>query len=164
MFAAATSSISGTIISTPVKPRLRSTSKSKTFLAEMQRTRRRKNYSMFSLRTLRLCEKFLVFLFCGSALTAAPTFYRDVLPILQNRCQECHRPGEVAPMPFLTYRQTRPWAKAIRESVLLKKMPPWFAEPGYGPFSNDRSLSQTEIDTLVAWTDSGAAEGSAKDR
>jgi len=118
---------------------------------------------MFSLCTLRLCEKFLVLLVCGSVLTAAPTFYRDVLPILQNRCQECHRPGEVAPMPFLTYRQTRPWAKAIREAVLLKKMPPWFAEPGYGPFSNDRSLSQPEIDTLVHWTESGAAEGSVKD-
>ena len=112
---------------------------------------------MFSLCTLRLCEKMCFLLLCGSAFAAdTPTFYRDVLPILQNRCQECHRPGEVAPMPFLTYRQTRPWAKAIRESVLLKKMPPWFAEPGYGPFSNDRSLSQPEIDTLVRWAESGA--------
>jgi hypothetical protein len=81
----------------------------------------------------------------------APTFYRDVLPILQKRCQQCHRPGELAPMPFLTYPQTRPWAKAIREAVLLKKMPPWFAEPGYGPFANDPSLAQPEIDTLVKW-------------
>ncbi|MBI2679662.1 MAG: thiol-disulfide isomerase [Candidatus Solibacter usitatus] len=66
-------------------------------------------------------------------------------------------------MAFLTYRQTRPWAKAIRESVLLKKMPPWFAEPGYGPFSNDRSLSQPEIDTLVHWAESGAPEGNVKE-
>jgi hypothetical protein len=93
-----------------------------------------------------------------------PTFNRDVVSILQNRCQECHRPNEVAPMPFKTYQQARPWAKAIRESVLLKKMPPWFAEPGYGPFSNDRSLTKREIETLVAWADAGAPEGNAKDR
>lgn len=92
-----------------------------------------------------------------------PTFYRDVLPILQTRCQQCHRPGEVAPMPFLTYRQVRPWAKAIREAVVLKKMPPWFAEPGFGPFANDRSLSGQEIATLVKWADSGALEGDTHD-
>lgn len=67
-------------------------------------------------------------------------------------------------MPFLTYTQTRPWVKAIREAVVLKKMPPWFAEPGFGPFANDRSLSKEEIDTLVAWADRGAPEGDAKDR
>src|SRR4029077_13107094 len=99
----------------------------------------------------------------AAATREAPTF-NDVLPILQSRCQECHRSGEVAPMPFITYQQTRPWAKAIREAVLLKKMPPWFAEPGYGSFSNDRSLSQPEIDTLVRWADSGAGEGNLKDR
>jgi hypothetical protein len=66
-------------------------------------------------------------------------------------------------MPLLTYPQTRPWAKAIREAVLLKKMPPWFAEPGYGPFSNDRTLTEDEIDTLVRWADAGAPEGDAKD-
>ena len=86
-------------------------------------------------------RRIAFFLFCASTLTAAasggPTFNRDVVPILQNRCQECHRPGEVAPMAFVTYQQTRPWAKAMREAVLLKKMPPWFAEPGYGPFAND---------------------------
>ena len=93
----------------------------------------------------------------------APTFYREVLPVLQKHCQQCHRPGEVAPMPFLTYGQTRPWAKAIREAVGLKKMPPWFAEPGFGPFANDRSLSQPDIDTLVRWVDSGASEGNPSD-
>lgn len=66
-------------------------------------------------------------------------------------------------MPLLTYQQTRPWAKAIREAVLLKKMPPWFAEPGYGPFSNDRTLTREEIDTLVRWADGGAPEGDPKD-
>ena len=86
---------------------------------------------------------------CAASVLAAaehPTFNRDVLPILEKRCQECHRPGEVAPMPFLTYKQTRPWVKAIREAVVLKKMPPWFAEPGFGPFANDRSLSKEEIE------------------
>jgi hypothetical protein len=97
------------------------------------------------------------------AAGGAPTFYRDVLPILQTRCQPCHRPGEVAPMPFLTYRQVRPWAKAIREAVALRKMPPWFAQPGFGPFSNDRSLSGHEIETLAKWVDSGAPVGDPHD-
>lgn len=91
------------------------------------------------------------------------TFSRDVLPILQNRCQVCHRPGEAGPMSFLTYKDTRPWAKAIREAVLLKKMPPWNADPRYGKFLNDWSLTQREIDTLAAWADGGAREGDPKD-
>ena len=78
---------------------------------------------------------------------------------MQNRCQECHRPGEAAPMSFLTYKEVRPWAKAIREAVITRKMPPWPADPHFGKFSNDRSLSRDEIDTLVAWADGGAREG-----
>jgi len=97
------------------------------------------------------------------ALAASPTFYRDVLPILQNRCQECHRAGEMAPMPLVTYRDTRPWAKAIREATRTRKMPPWFADPCCGKFANDRSLTAAEIDTLGAWASTGAAEGDAKD-
>src|SRR5215469_15975413 len=89
----------------------------------------------------------------------APTFYRDVLPILQDRCQECHRPGEIAPMPFLTYQQVRPWAKSIRTAVLTGKMPPWFADPCCGKFENDRSLSSAERETLINWAGSGAAAG-----
>jgi len=91
------------------------------------------------------------------------TFTKDVAPVLQKNCQGCHRPGEAAPMPLLTYQQARPWAKAMKEAVLLKKMPPWFADPHYGKFRNDRSLSQKEIDTLVAWADLGAPEGDPKD-
>ena len=87
------------------------------------------------------------------------TFNKDVLSILQKRCQGCHRPGEVAPMSLLTYRDARPWAKAIREAVLTRKMPPWFADPHYGKFSNDRSLTNNEIATLVSWVDGGAREG-----
>jgi hypothetical protein len=92
-----------------------------------------------------------------------PTFYKDVLPVLQARCQECHRPGEIGKMPLMTYQQTRPWAAAIKESVLLKKMPPWFADPHYGKFANDRSLTKEQIDTLTAWAEHGAKEGNPKD-
>jgi hypothetical protein len=95
--------------------------------------------------------------------SAAPTFNKEVLPILQKRCQECHRPGEAVPMALIGYQESRPWAKAIKQAVLSKKMPPWFADPNYGHFSNDRSLSQAEIDTLIAWVDAGAPEGNAKD-
>ena len=91
------------------------------------------------------------------------TFHKNVLPILQSRCQECHRAGEIGPMPLLTFQQTRPWAKSIKAAVLTRKMPPWFADPAYGHFWNDRSLAQSEIDTLVAWVDGGAIEGNPKD-
>ena len=100
--------------------------------------------------------------FCASAADP-PTFYRDVLPILQNRCQECHRPGEIAPMPFTTYGETRPWAAAIRENVLSRRMPPWFADPCCGKFSNDRSLTADERTTLSEWAATGAHEGDPRD-
>ena len=99
----------------------------------------------------------------ASAVAAPPTYYKDVLPVLQSRCQECHRPGEIGPMPLETYEQARPWAKAIKAAVASRKMPPWFADPHYGQFSNDRSMSTTEIDTLVAWADGGAPQGNAQD-
>jgi hypothetical protein len=98
-----------------------------------------------------------------AAKPAAVTFHKDVLPILQTKCQGCHRPGEAAPMAFLTYQQTRPFAKAIREAVATKRMPPWFADPHIGKFTNDWSLSPAEIQTLSAWAESGAPEGNAKD-
>lgn len=99
----------------------------------------------------------------AASLPANVTYYKDVVPVLQNRCQECHRPGEVAPMSFMSYDEVRPWAKAIKTAVLTKKMPPWFADSHYGKFANDRALSQAEIDTLVAWTDGGSKAGNAKD-
>ncbi len=99
----------------------------------------------------------------GIAAMAAPvTFNKDVLPILQKNCQACHRPGELAPMSFLTYSEARPWAKAMKQAVVTKKMPPWFAEKGH--FANDRTLSADEINTLVSWADGGAPEGDAKDK
>jgi hypothetical protein len=85
-------------------------------------------------------RRWLVSLVAGLPAMAGTTFYKDVLPNLQNRCQECHRPGEIAPMHFLSYAETRPWARAIRDAVVTRKMPPWFADPRYGHFSNDRSL------------------------
>ena len=91
------------------------------------------------------------------------TFSKDVLPILQKNCQGCHRPGQAAPMALITYAESRPWAKAIKAAVSARKMPPWFADPKYGHFVNDRSLKQGEIDTLVKWADTGAAEGNPKD-
>ena len=102
---------------------------------------------------------------CAFAATASAdvTFYKDVLPVLQQRCQECHRPGEAAPMSFLTYKDARPWAKAIKEAVLTRKMPPWFADPAHGKFSNDRSLPEKEKQTLIAWAEGGALEGNPKD-
>src|SRR5450755_4179631 len=109
----------------------------------------------------------LIFAICFAG-TAAPkpapvTFSKEVAPILQQSCQGCHRPGEAAPFSLLTYEQARPWAKAMREAVVMKKMPPWFADPHYGSFSNDRSLSPKETATLVAWADGGALEGNPKD-
>jgi hypothetical protein len=93
------------------------------------------------------------------SLPAQTTFTKDVAPILQKNCQTCHRPGEAAPFSLLTYEQARPWAKAIKSTALQKKMPPWFADPQFGKFSNDRALSQSDINTLVAWVDAGAPLG-----
>jgi len=98
-----------------------------------------------------------------SSANAAPSFYRDMLPILQQHCQSCHRPGEIAPMPFETYAQTRPFASAIAEDARARKMPPWFADPSVGHFSNDPSLAAEEINTLVAWAAANAPEGNPGD-
>jgi hypothetical protein len=94
----------------------------------------------------------------------APTYTKDVTPILQKHCQSCHRPGEAAPFSMLTYETTRPWAGAMKLAVRQKVMPPWYADPQVGHFSNDRSLSQDEIDTIVAWATAGAPEGEAADQ
>jgi len=103
----------------------------------------------------------------GSAVTASaqtpPTFYKDVLPILQNNCQTCHRPGEVAPMSLISYEDARPWARSIKTKTEAKQMPPWFADPDYGLFSNERRLSSNQIATLSAWADAGAPAGNSKD-
>ena len=91
------------------------------------------------------------------------TFNKDVLPILQANCQSCHRPGQIAPMSFLSYESARPWAKAMKNAVLTRKMPPWFADSQYGHFANARILKQSDIDTIAKWADSGAQQGDPKD-
>jgi hypothetical protein len=98
-----------------------------------------------------------------AAAQTTPTFYRDVLPILQDHCQSCHRAGEIGPMPLATYKDVRPWSQAIREKTALKQMPPWFADPCCGHFSNDPSLSPEQILTFSAWTRAGSPAGNPKD-
>jgi hypothetical protein len=105
----------------------------------------------------------LVGFIAASATFAAPTFTKDIAPILNKRCVACHRPGEMAPMSLLDYKSARPWAKAIRQAVLTRKMPPWFADPNHGTFSNDPRLSAQETNTIKAWVDSGAPEGNPAD-
>src|SRR5713101_9933672 len=93
------------------------------------------------------------------------TFTKDVAPILQNNCQVCHRPGSMAPMSLLTYADARPWAASIRRKVAAREMPPWFIEKNVGVqhFSNDRSLTDQQIATMVKWVDAGAPQGDLKD-
>ena len=91
------------------------------------------------------------------------TFQKDVLPILQKNCQTCHRPGEVAPFSLMSYAEARPWAKAIKVAVASQQMPPWFADPKVGHFSNERRLNEAQIATLVSWANNGAPEGDPKD-
>jgi mono/diheme cytochrome c family protein len=106
----------------------------------------------------------------GEDVPASPTFTRDVLPILQKSCQDCHRPeglnlgGMVAPMSLRTYEETRPWAKAIGQAVASGKMPPWHAsEAERGLFVDERYLTDHEIATIVAWVRSGAPQGDPAD-
>src|SRR5262249_3458205 len=96
-------------------------------------------------------------------LDAKVTFNKDVAPSLYSRCTECHRPGEVAPMALVTYKDARPWARSIKEKVQSRVMPPWLAAPEYGHFQNERRLTQKEIDTIAQWVDQGAPEGDARD-
>lgn len=96
----------------------------------------------------------------SSVAASTPTFSGDVWPILRERCVGCHQNGEIGPMPLTSYREARPWAAAIREAVLSKRMPPWHATPvAAHAFRNDRALSQHEIDVLAAWASNGAPEG-----
>lgn len=99
----------------------------------------------------------------GLAAERVPTFTKDVAPILYQNCVTCHRTGDIAPMELITYQQVRPWGAAIRESVVKRSMPPWFADPNHGKFRNDRRLSEEQIATLVAWVKAGSPKGDDKD-
>src|SRR5256885_11054706 len=93
------------------------------------------------------------------------TFAKDVAPILQERCQECHHKGAMAPMSLVTYEETRPWAKAMRQRVITRQMPPWHIDKTVGvqSFKNDMSLSDEQIATIVRWADAGVPTGDPKD-
>jgi hypothetical protein len=93
------------------------------------------------------------------------TFSKDVAPILQAKCQECHQPNSIAPMSLITYQDARPWARAIRDRVSTRQMPPWHIDPSVGvhKFKNDMSLTNQQIDTIVRWVDGGALQGDPKD-
>ncbi len=95
----------------------------------------------------------------------APTFAKDIAPIFQAKCQECHQPNSIAPMSLITFAESRPWARSIKNRVSQRQMPPWHIDPSVGvqKFKNDMSLSQKQIDTIVAWVDAGAPQGDAKD-
>ena len=98
----------------------------------------------------------------GDAKTSL-TFSKDIAPILYKNCIGCHRTGEIAPMSLMTYKEVRPWAKAIREKVANRQMPPWDLDSKYGKWENDLRLQQKEVDAVVAWVDGGAPEGNSKD-
>ena len=99
----------------------------------------------------------------GAQSPATPTYSRDVAPILYKNCTACHRPGEIGPMSLLTYKDARPWAKAIATKVEAGTMPPWHADPASGEFVNDRRLAPAEKETLLRWVAAGAPEGDVKD-
>jgi mono/diheme cytochrome c family protein len=107
-----------------------------------------------------LIRGVFLMLAAGAAVRAETGFARDVWPVLERRCVSCHQPGEVAPMPLTSYAEVRPWAQAIREAVLTRKMPPWHAagETAHN-FRNDRSLTEAEIQTIANWVKEGAQQG-----
>src|SRR5919107_56988 len=89
----------------------------------------------------------------AAAADAPVTFSKDVAPILYKSCVECHRPTMFAPMSLMTYEEARPWARAIKQRVVRREMPPWTADAPHGLFKNDPSLTAQEIDTIAAWVD-----------
>ena len=102
----------------------------------------------------------------GQQAPAAPvTFSKDVAPILQKACQNCHRPGAIAPMSLLTYQDARPWARSIKQKVMSREMPPWYIDRhvGINKFKDDPSLSEAEIATIAKWVDQGAPAGNPSD-
>jgi hypothetical protein len=110
----------------------------------------------------------ILFAAAAGAQTAsanAPTFSKDIAPIFQAKCQECHQPNSIAPMSLITFAEARPWARSIKQRVSQRQMPPWHIDPSVGvqKFKNDMSLSQKQIDTIVAWVDAGAPQGDPKD-
>ena len=99
-----------------------------------------------------------------TSAAGAPTFTKDIAPIVYEKCASCHRPGEIAPMPLMTYEDARPWAKAIKAKVVSREMPPWGADhENTLKMRNDRSLTEAQIQTIAAWVDAGAPRGNPAD-
>ena len=101
----------------------------------------------------------------GADTARQVTFAKDVAPILQAKCQECHQPNSIAPMSLITFEDVRPWARSIKERVGTRQMPPWHIDQGVGvqKFKNDMSLTDEQISTIVSWVDQGALQGNPKD-
>ena len=99
----------------------------------------------------------------GQQLTPVPTFSHDVAPILYENCVSCHRPGEIGPMPLVTYDEVRPWARAIARQVEDGQMPPWHADAPAGTFANERRLAPEQVATIAAWSAAGAPQGDPRD-
>ena len=114
---------------------------------------------------MRMKTLFIACAILARAQTGPVTFAKDVAPILQRACQNCHRAGSIGPMPLLTYTDARPWARSIKQQVVQRNMPPWFIDRAVGiqKFKNDASLSEQEIATIVEWVDAGAPMGNAAD-
>ena len=112
-----------------------------------------------------ICLSIVAILVATLSANAQVTFTKDVAPILQERCQICHHPGTFAPMSLMTYDQARPWAKSIKEKILMREMPPWHIDKNVGVqrFSNDISLSDEEIAVIARWVDNGAPRGNPAD-
>src|SRR5277367_6766149 len=120
-----------------------------------------------SMRTLALgiCLVFSNHAIGATLANHPPTFAKDVAPILQEKCQNCHRNGSMAPMSLVTYEETRPWAKSIKERVVTRNMPPWHLDKTVGiqHFQNDMSLGDEQISIIARWVDAGAPLGDPKD-
>ncbi|MEK7794976.1 MAG: hypothetical protein AAB353_10615, partial [Candidatus Hydrogenedentota bacterium] len=91
------------------------------------------------------------------------TWAKDVMPIVQENCQGCHRPGQIGPFSLMSFDEARPWAKSIKQKVSARQMPPYFADPASLPMKGDLNLSQGEMDTFAAWVDQGAKLGNEAD-
>jgi hypothetical protein len=117
------------------------------------------------MATGRFVVLFLLGASAAYAAPATPVFTKDVAPILQEKCEACHRPTSIAPMALRTYDEVRPWARSIKLRVESRQMPPWHIDKSVGiqHFENDRSLSDDQIDTIVRWVDAGAPQGDPKD-
>src|SRR6058998_77702 len=124
-----------------------------------------RRWQMKAIRTISMMALVMMAVVAAASAQAPVTFTKDVAPILQNRCQVCHRPGTFAPMSLLTYEDVRPWARAIKEKVATREMPPWYIDKNVGVrhFTNDVSLTDEEIGTIVKWVDNGAPNGNPAD-